>query len=159
MQTTFTDLTGCQWEIIKKRLKSHRPRQHSLRTIINAILCLSRTGSQWRNLESRYPPWQSISSSFRLWQENGLWDRLLSSLVQQERIRQGRESDTTQKPPSEKGFVPQEGKADGPSSAHLDGCSSLEDWQEKRCISEKISQSARAFLQIAFINVMLNRLG
>lgn len=254
MQTKFTDLTDCQWEVIEKMLKDHRPRQHSLRTIINAILWLSRTGSQWRNLESKYPPWQSVYYYFRLWQHNGVWDRLLASLVRQERKRQGRDADpsavaidsqsvkgmafiseesrgidgnkkikgrkrhlitdtmglplaifvssadwhdgkagiemlwqlephasrvklirgdkayggefkeiaesiyeyqvdTTQKPPSAKGFIPQPGRWPIERSFGW-----LQFFRRLARDYEKTTQSARAFLQIAFINVVLNRL-
>lgn len=60
MQTKFTELTDSQWEVIEKVLKSLRPRKHDLRDIVNAILWITRVGAQWRNLESNYPPWQSV---------------------------------------------------------------------------------------------------
>ena len=92
MQTKFTDLTDCQWEVIEKKLKGHRPRKQSLREIVNAILWLTRTGTQWRNLESKYPPWQSVYYYFRLWSKRGIWDEILRELVSLERIRQKRQS-------------------------------------------------------------------
>ncbi|MBC7774984.1 MAG: transposase, partial [Phycisphaerae bacterium] len=44
---------------------------HDLRTILNAILWMVRTGTQWRNLDSRYPKWQSIYYHFYRWSRNG----------------------------------------------------------------------------------------
>ncbi len=58
MQIRFTDLTDSQWQYIEnilEQVQGKRKRQHSLRTIFNAILWITRTGSQWRNLDSKYP--------------------------------------------------------------------------------------------------------
>ena len=41
-------------------LNDQRKRKHSLRTIINAIFFINNTGVQWRNLDSKYPPWETI---------------------------------------------------------------------------------------------------
>ena len=90
MQTKYLDLTDSQWKVIEKKLKGHRPRKHSLRMIVNALLWLTRTGAQWRNLESKYPPWQSVYYYFRLWSKCGIWDEILRDLVSRERIRQKR---------------------------------------------------------------------
>lgn len=92
MQTKFTELTDSQWEVIEKKLESHRPRKHDLRVIVNAILWITRVGAQWRNLESKYPPWQSVYYYFWVWSKKGLWDELLAELVQLERKRVGREA-------------------------------------------------------------------
>ena len=88
----FTELTNSQWEIIKELLDSGRKRKYCLRTIINAILKVTRTGSQWRNIDSRYPPWQSVYYYFRKWQKDGTWSTLLAYLVRKERLRQEREA-------------------------------------------------------------------
>lgn len=88
----FTELTNSQWEIIKELLDNGRKRKYCLRTIINAILKLTRTGTQWRNLDEIYPPWESVYYYFRKWQNDGTWSSILIYLVQKERIRQGREA-------------------------------------------------------------------
>ncbi|MEO0898545.1 MAG: IS5 family transposase [Bacteroidota bacterium] len=90
MQTKFTELTDPQWKVIEKMLDGHQPRKHDLRVIFNAILWITRTGSQWRNLASKYPPWQSVYYYFGKWSKSGLWDELLGILVKGERKRQGR---------------------------------------------------------------------
>lgn len=87
MQTKFTELTDSQWQVIEKHLIKHKPRKHSLRMIMNAILGITRTGTQWRNLESKYPPWQSVYYYFRIWKYNGTLDLILTKLVEKERIR------------------------------------------------------------------------
>lgn len=91
MQKKFNELTDPQWEIMEKIINDQRVRQHSLRTILNAILWITYTGSQWRNLDSKYPPWQSVYYYFRKWKRNGLWEELLDALVVQERRRQQRQ--------------------------------------------------------------------
>lgn len=56
MQTKFTELTDYQWQFIKKHVEKHKPRKHCLRVVLNAILWITRTGSQWRNLDSPRGP-------------------------------------------------------------------------------------------------------
>ena len=91
MQTKFTEMSDSQWEVIEKYLKQHHPRKHDLRSILNAILWITRTGSQWRNMESKYPKWQSVYYYFRIWKKNGSLELIMSELVKLERIRQGRD--------------------------------------------------------------------
>ena len=91
MQSKFNELSDSQWEIMEKIINDQRVRQHSLRTVMNAILWINYTGSQWRNMESKYPPWQSVYYYFRKWKRNGVWEELLDALVVQERRRQRRQ--------------------------------------------------------------------
>jgi transposase len=91
MQTCYQELTDSQWEIIEKIIASKRKRWHSLRTICDAILWIVYTGSQWRNLESKFPPWQSVYYYFRKWQQAGVWEQILDALVVKERKRQERQ--------------------------------------------------------------------
>ncbi|MFC5535347.1 transposase, partial [Rhodocytophaga aerolata] len=55
MQEQFNALTDSQWQVIKKIIDIGRKRKHSLRHILEAILWITRTGTQWRNMESKYP--------------------------------------------------------------------------------------------------------
>lgn len=91
MQSKFNELSDSQWEIIEKILDDQRSRSHSLRVIINGILWINYTGSQWRNLDSKYPAWQSVYYYFRKWQRTGIWEQLQDELVIMERKRQQRE--------------------------------------------------------------------
>jgi putative transposase len=93
MQTKFNELTDSQWEIIEKYVSHHKPREHCLRTIVNAILWICRNGSQWLNMESKYPKWQSVYYYFDIWNKNGTWDKMLNELVIREKKRQGREAE------------------------------------------------------------------
>ena len=89
-RSRFTELTNSQWKIIKIFLNTERKRKHDLRTVINAILKLTRTGCQWRNMDEKYPPWESVYYYFRKWQKDGTWTQIIRHLVQAERTKQGR---------------------------------------------------------------------
>ena len=100
MQPCYQELTDSQWEIIEKLIDSKRKRWHSLRMICNAILRMVYSGSQWRNLESKYGLGRACTTDlndvyrrvhFRKWQQTGLWEQILDALVVKERKRQTRE--------------------------------------------------------------------
>jgi len=48
------------------------------RRVINGILWKLRTGAPWRDLPSRYGPWQTCYDRFVRWQRDDTWDRLLA---------------------------------------------------------------------------------
>ena len=91
MDATHRELTDSQWEVIEKIIDDQRKRWHPLREIVNAILSINRTGAQWRELDSKYPPWQSVYYHFRQFKLRGIWEQMLDSLVIRERVRQKRE--------------------------------------------------------------------
>ena len=53
MQASFELLSDSQWEFIKEYRPIQRQRNYCLRDIVNAILSILRTGTQWRNLDSK----------------------------------------------------------------------------------------------------------
>lgn len=87
----FCGLTTAQWQYIKEIVDNGRKRKHNLVLIVNAILRITRTGLQWRNLEGSYPPWELVYYYFRKWQADGTWSEVLALLVVKERQRQGRQ--------------------------------------------------------------------
>lgn len=90
MQTSFSELTDSQWQVIDKIIDDQRKRKHGLRTIINAIFSLNNGGVQWRNLDSKYPPWQTVFYHFTQFKERGIWENILNTVVENERKRQGK---------------------------------------------------------------------
>lgn len=50
------------------------------RTIINGVLWIARTGAAWRDMPSRYGPWQTVYDRFNYWRRNGQWRALLAAL-------------------------------------------------------------------------------
>jgi putative transposase len=91
MKIQFQEFTDSQWQVIEKILNDQRKRKHSLRTIVNAIFFINNTGIQWRNLDSKYPPWETVFYHFTQLKLRGVWENILDSLVVLERKRQGKE--------------------------------------------------------------------
>lgn len=91
MQTSFSELTDSQWQVMDKIIADQRKRKHSLRTIINAIFSLNSGGVQWRSLDSKYPPWQTVFYHFTQFKQRGIWENILDVVVENERKRQGKQ--------------------------------------------------------------------
>jgi transposase len=95
MQTQFRELTDSQCgsppgQVIKAFLPVQGTKKHDLRVIMNAILWLVRTGVQWRHLESKYPPWQSVYYHFYRWSRNGTLEKINHALNKLVRLQAGR---------------------------------------------------------------------
>lgn len=84
-------LTDAQWEAIKPLLNHQRRRKHELRTVLEAMFYLNKTGCQWRMLPERFPPWQTVYYYFRRWKHAGLWGRVLERVRETVRLSRGRE--------------------------------------------------------------------
>lgn len=91
MRTSYEVLSDSQWESIKEYFPVQRKRKYDLRSVVDSILYILRTGVQWRNLPKYYPPWQSVYYYFRKWGRDNTLERFNSSLNIKERIRQGKE--------------------------------------------------------------------
>ena len=64
-QTYLTDLSDAEWELLQPLLseavsRRGRPRRHRLRTILNAIFSVLRTGCAWRFLPTELPAWHTV---------------------------------------------------------------------------------------------------
>lgn len=91
----FTNLSDAQWTIIQKFVDTGRKIKKDLREVVNCILKVTRTGTQWRNIEEQYGAWESVYYYFRKWTKKGIWDDILRELVAKERVRQGKEAEPT----------------------------------------------------------------
>lgn len=91
MVKQFEELTDFQWEVIEHLFPEQEICDHSLRTVMNAILWLLRTGSQWRNLESKYPPWPAVYHHFRKWQKDDRFEETNQQLNEIERYSEDKE--------------------------------------------------------------------
>lgn len=92
MQIQFTELTDSQWQVLKEIVPHQRKRKYSLRSIVDAILWVHRTGIQWRNLAGNFPPWKSVYYYFQRWSRNGVWQKVNDWLVELERMYHGKEA-------------------------------------------------------------------
>ena len=85
MQTQQEPLTDAQYSYILEIIDDDRKRKYDLRTILNAIFWICRTGSQWRNLSSEFPKWQIVYYYFRKYKLCGMWEKISIGLVIHER--------------------------------------------------------------------------
>jgi len=93
-QTYKTDLTNEQWTLLEPWLPPPsvrgRPREHSLREIMNALFYSVDGGIKWRSMPHDLPPWQSVYSYFRPWPKRGRWEQLTTALREPVRRKAGR---------------------------------------------------------------------
>lgn len=80
-----------QWNGIKSLFPPERKPQggrpgKSNREMLDAILYWLNTGKPWRDLPERFGPWQSVYSWFRTWAKAGVWERILSALIEQDLV-------------------------------------------------------------------------
>jgi transposase len=102
-----SDLSDARWALVEPVLTAWRaerragaldigrPPEHDLRTILNAILYVNRTGIPLRYLPHEYPPWQIVYTYFRDWQQDGIFDQLTGLLRRSVRTAAGREPEPT----------------------------------------------------------------
>jgi len=56
-------------------------------TVLNAILYVLEHGCKWRGLPESFGNWHSIYTRMNRWSKNGVLDRILSRLQQEQMIR------------------------------------------------------------------------
>lgn len=75
-----SDLTKAQFEEIEIYLpvkKTTKPLKWNKHQIINGILYILVSGSQWRMLPSDMPPWETVYYYFNIWKKTGVIDLIL----------------------------------------------------------------------------------
>ena len=94
-----SDLTDAQWALVGPHIPSAkfggRPRTTDVRAVLDAIIDLLRTGCQWRQLPSDFPPWPTVHGYFRGWRMSDVWALLHRALYPRARLAAGREPDPT----------------------------------------------------------------
>ncbi len=89
-----SDLSDAQWEAIRRLIpparQGGRPRSTRIRSVINAIFYVSRTGCAWRYLPKSYPPWQTVYDYFSKWKARGIWTAVHDSVRMRIRSRAGK---------------------------------------------------------------------
>lgn len=63
-----------------------------MRTVVDGIFHVLRTGCQWRHLPATFVPWPTTYGYFRWFIEDGVWDEMLHVLRIAEREASGREA-------------------------------------------------------------------
>ena len=89
-----TDLNDTEWARIAPYLpgpsSTGAPRQHSWRTILNAIFYIVKNGCVWRALPHDFPAWKTVYHYFRLLRKTGLWEQLNTTIREAVREKEGR---------------------------------------------------------------------
>jgi transposase len=78
------ELTDEQYAKLAPLLPPEKPTtgrpNHDHRTVLNGILWRLKTGAPWRDVPTRYGPWETVYSRFRRWQRAGVWARIQAAL-------------------------------------------------------------------------------
>ena len=93
-----TDLTDEQWALLepffpetKTEGRTGRPRENSFRAIINGIFYVLRTGCTWDMMPHDLPTKAICYHYFRLWRDDGTWQKCHDTLREQVRKKLDRE--------------------------------------------------------------------
>lgn len=99
-ETYASDLTDEQWAVLSPMIpeastgkQGGRPREVSMREVINTILYLNRTGCQWDMLPHDLLPKSTVYDYFAQWRDDGTWQRIVDALRSQVRQSAGRSAD------------------------------------------------------------------
>jgi len=87
-----SDLTDEQWAIIEPLIPVHRlgrPREVSMREVLNTIFYQVRSGCQWDMLPHDLLPKSTVNDYFSDWRDDGTWQVILDALRQQVRVAGG----------------------------------------------------------------------
>jgi putative transposase len=89
-----SDLSDKEWQALRPLFRElprrGRKRKWSIRTVLNAIFYVLKTGCQWRYLPANFPPWETVFYHFRQWQRRGKWFKVHETLRKATRKKAGR---------------------------------------------------------------------
>ena len=91
-----SSLTDQQWSMISSYFsygKYGNRAKHDKRLLVDAILYRTKTGCQWRQLPTTFPPWQTVYSFFRRAKEKNIWEKVLEDLVSKSRLAMEKNKD------------------------------------------------------------------
>lgn len=81
-----TDIPDYVWNEIQPYIPNEkpggRPRDTSIRDVINGILYVLNTDCSWRKLPTELLPWQTVYDYYNKWRKNGTWDALCMQLIE-----------------------------------------------------------------------------
>ena len=92
-----SDLTEKQWELLEPLIPAIGEGAanvvYTRREIVNGILYVLRSGCPWRLVPHDLPAWGTLYWYFRLWRNDGVWEKVLHALRRQLRHKQGRDAE------------------------------------------------------------------
>ncbi len=90
-----SDLTDAQWALIEGLIPVYewgRPRELDMRSVVNGIFYVLKTGCQWEMLPKEYPNHNSVYYHFGRWSQEGAWEEINGTLREQGRVDDGRDA-------------------------------------------------------------------
>ena len=93
-----SDMSDSEWEIIKPLVvesKRGRPREYDIRSVLNGIFYVNRTGCQWRYLPAHYPQWDTCYGYFSRFSKKGIWEKIMDRLRDYARLTEGKSEQPT----------------------------------------------------------------
>ena len=90
-----SNLSDAEWTTIEpllpQRNRLGRPPKTEMRSIVNAMFYMVRTGCQWRQLPREFPPFTTVQHYFYAWRDSGVLERINFELLLRARETAGRE--------------------------------------------------------------------
>jgi putative transposase len=95
-----TDLSNKKWDAVKDLIPAKkdigRPREVSMRRLLEAVFYMTRAGCAWRMLpKEHFPPWETVYGYFYRWSRSGVWQRIHDTLRARVRQQAGRHKHPT----------------------------------------------------------------
>jgi putative transposase len=94
-----TEMTDAQWQAITRLIppakEGGRSREVDMRSLVNSIFYLVRTGCAWRMLPKEYPPWQTVYYYFARFKKDGTWQQIHDLLRTRVRHKVGKHKQPT----------------------------------------------------------------
>lgn len=90
-----SDLTDEQWALIEPLIPVYewgRPRELDMRSVVNAMFYIDKTGCQWEMLPKEYPNHNSVYHHYARWSRAGAWETINAAWREQVRVAAGREA-------------------------------------------------------------------
>ena len=82
-------LTDFQWNLLEPHIPQKAKRKDGKgrppkdpREVLDGILWILKTGAQWCELPSKYPPYQTCHRYFQAWNKNGVMRTILKELAE-----------------------------------------------------------------------------
>ncbi|MYW93812.1 transposase [Amycolatopsis rubida] len=74
------------------RQAAGRPMVHDLRTVLDAVFYVVRSGIEWQAMPADFPPWDAVYAFFQRWSQRGLPQQLVDRPRHRLRVRARRDA-------------------------------------------------------------------
>jgi len=61
-----------------------------MRKVLNALFYVARTGGAWRMLPKEYPPKDTVYYYFKMFRQDGTWERIHDAMRKRVRVKHGK---------------------------------------------------------------------